>query len=209
MAITKLTELETAVADRLARSDFTTAQVDECIALTEARMQRQLRTLDMETKTEVFNLTAEYTPTPVDFLAVRDFYLNGSYRRGLEMVAPEYMTKRYGSTWLGGTTACGVPRYYAIVGKSFRVWPVPSDTSATLVYYAKIPALSTGNVTNWVLLQHPDAYLYGALMEGAIRLQDQMAATGYGNLFSSALEGIQASSRRTRYTGPSMAVRPG
>ena len=36
MAITKLTELETAVADRLARADFTTSQIDECIAFAEA-----------------------------------------------------------------------------------------------------------------------------------------------------------------------------
>jgi hypothetical protein len=33
-----------------------------------------------------------------------------------------------------------------------------------LVYYAKIPALSVSNTTNWLLQKMPALYLHGALM---------------------------------------------
>ena len=202
MSITTLSQLETAVADRLARSDFTAAQIDECIAFAEARMQRQLRALDMETKDANLNLSAEYINVPADFLEVRDLYLNTSPRTNICYLPPELITSLYSSA------ASGKPKYFSVVGKQFRFGPPPgSGYTATLLYYARIPKLSTTNVTNWVLDQHPDAYLYGALMEAAIRLQDTQAATGYGNLFAQALDAIQGSNNRGRWTGPAMAVR--
>jgi hypothetical protein len=84
-----------------------------------------------------------------------------------------------------------------------------SGDSATLVYYAKIPPLSSTNVTNWLLTDHPDAYLYGALMQAAIKYQDSQAATGYGTLFTQALNGIQGLTKARWASGPSMYSRLG
>jgi hypothetical protein len=200
MAITTYAELSTAISDRYAVSDFSATHIAEFVALTEARMQRELRTVDMEVKTEAFNLTGEYTPLPVDFLAIRDFYLNGATRFKLRLVAPESITEKY--------NYAGTPRVYAIVGRQVRCGPTPSDTSTTLVYYSRIPALSAANTQNWLLRDHPDAYLYGALTEAAIKKQDGQGVTGYGNLFSQALQGIQGASRAMRAAGPPLVSSP-
>ena len=83
MAITTLTELQTAIADRLARSDFTTSQTNECIALTESMMRRDLDTTDMETCKVDFQIYGEFVDQPPNFNSVRSFLLNSSPRRPL------------------------------------------------------------------------------------------------------------------------------
>ncbi len=124
MAITTLAELRTAVAARYPQASYTTAQIDEGIAIAEARMQRQLRALDMETKSATFSLTAEYTAQPNDFIAVRDFYVNTTPPQQLRLVAPEYITDHY-----GGST--GTPCVYAVVGSNFRFGPAPSTATSS------------------------------------------------------------------------------
>ena len=204
MAITTLTELQTAIADRLARSDFTAAQQNECIAFTESRMQRQLRALDMEIREANLALTGEYVAVPADYLQVRDFYVNGATRTPLKYTSSDALTLHYSDG------ATGTPQFFTVLGGYFRFGPPPDGANtATLIYYAKFPPLTSTTTTNWILQQHPDAYLYGALMEAAIRTQNPTGAAGYGQLFSEALKSIQSSADRGRWTGPAMATRPG
>jgi hypothetical protein len=40
----------------------------------------------------------------------------------------------------------------------------PSNTALELVYFQQIPSLAA-NSTNWLMSQHPDLYLFGALTE--------------------------------------------
>lgn len=185
MAITTFSELNTAVLDRIARADFTAAQQAECVAFTEARMQRELRTTDMECQVSSLNLE-EYTDLPPGFLAVRTFHLESDPRK---LLRPEM-------------------DYQLVAGKFF--FPDVTNFStraATLVYYSKIPALSSTNTTNWLLTAHPDAYLYGCLMEAAVRVKDPQAATGYGQLFSDALAAVRRNSNHNKFSGQGMAVR--
>jgi hypothetical protein len=203
MSITTFSELLVAVGDRLARSDFTTAgALGECVAFCEAEMQRELRTLDMETKTATYALSQEFMPVPVDFLQVRSFWLNTSPRTALEYMPDDAMSER--------ASVSGKSRFYNISGGNFRFYPSPDGSyTATLIYYAKIPSLSVSNTTNWLLTAHPDAYLYGACKHGAIRLKDAEGAQGYDSLFKAALGSIQRASDGNRWSGPGMAVRVG
>lgn len=197
MSITTLTELQTAIADRLARSDFTAAQTNECIALTESMMRRDLDTTDMETCKVDFQIYGEFVDCPPNFNAVRSFMLNSSPRKPITFMPDDQQSSLFGCT--------GTPRYFSIVGKQFRFAPVPSSaTTATLVYYQAIPALATATPTNWMLTQHPDAYLYGALYQAAIRVRDVEAATGYKSVYDQAIDSIQRDSRNRRWGGNGM-----
>lgn len=166
-------------------------------------MQRHLRTLDMETKQAGFQVASEYTPVPADFLQVRDFYLCGPPKVPLRYQAPDLMSFNYGS-------GSGRPTSFSVVGKNFRFAQAPDTTyPAVLVYYAKIPALTASAPSNWLLTQHPDAYLYGSCMEVAIRTQNAQDAGYYKALFEEALGAIQASNNKGRWSGPGLAARPG
>jgi hypothetical protein len=199
MSIDTYSTLQTAVTDRMARGDFTAAQTQECITLAEAEMQRTLRATDMVTKTTAFTIAHEYEQVPVGFLEARSFWITTSSRYPLQFASDEAQAIAY--------TSSGQPKFYSVIGNQFHFAPVPDGTyTASLAYYAKFPALSTTNTTNWLLSAWPDAYLYGACKHAAIRLQDAEKAAGFEALFKQAIADIRSASNRARF-GPGMSTR--
>ena len=199
MSITTLTELQTAINDRFASNELTAALQNECIALTESMMRRDLDTTDMETVKVDFQIYGEFCDCPPNFNAVRSFMLNSSPRKPITFMPDDQQSNLFGCT--------GTPRYFCVVGKQFRFAPVPSSaTTATIVYYQSIPSLATATPTNWMLTEHPDAYLYGALYQAAIRARDVDAATGYKAVYDQAIDSIQRDSKNRRWGGNGMAV---
>lgn len=205
MAITTYSELQTAVGNWLSRSDQT-SRVTEYIALCEAKLQRELRTLDMETKISSVSIASEYATVPADFLQVRSFKLDATRRQPLRYMADDLMSENYDAA------ATDSPRFYNVQSNLFRFAPVPDATySATLVYYAKIPALSNSNTTNWVLTNHPDVYLYGSLLEataGPIQF-DADTVTKWKSAYDMAVMSINGAASRNRWSGPGLQTRPG
>ncbi len=199
MAITTLTELKTAIDNWTGRADLT-ARSPEFIALAEAKMQRELRARDMETKISAISIDGEYVPLPADFLEVRYFELGTTPRTVLRFMPLETQTELYGIT---GTTTS-----YCIVGNNFRFGPTPNVAySSTLVYFAKFPPLGTTQASNWVLANHPDIYLFGALTYAAAWAQDEgllkVAIAGYDD----ALTKIKSQGDRGRWGGTGLATR--
>jgi hypothetical protein len=105
-------------------------------------------------------------------------------------------------------SATGKPKYYAIVGESFEVYPTPDTTYSTeLMYYKPIPALSDSNTTNWLLTSNPDAYLYGSLMQSAPYLKDDQRMQVWSVLYSNAVQSINTESRRIRSGGSGLKLK--
>lgn len=79
--------------------------------------------------------------------------------------------------------------------------PVPNTTyTIELIYYLRIPALSDSATSNWMLTDHPDAYLYGTLYHGMIQLEytaDKIA--GVKALFDQTLDQIMEIDKFNRY----------
>jgi hypothetical protein len=200
MALDQYSDLLTAVANWSGRSDLT-SRIPEFIELTEAKMNRKLRTKDMETKNTSFSITGEYVAQPTGFGGVVSWYLNTTPRRKLELLPPDLQTVYYGST-------SGIPKFYAIEGSNFKFAPPPNaTTSSTLTYYLQVPALTVGNTTNWLLTANPDAYLYGLNAEAAAFAQDFATAEGWLAKMYMVLEEIVAISREDKWGGNSMSVR--
>ena len=102
----------------------------------------------------------------------------------------------------------GRPRFYANVGNEIEVFPTP-DTEYTmqLMYYGKTPALSASNTYNWLLQDAPDAYLYGALVQSAPYLQDDVRTQVWASLYTNAIQSLQKSSNETRFAGSGLHMR--
>ena len=76
MAITTYSELKTAVANFLARSDLTT-QIPDFITLAEARMSRELETRTQEKRAQASTAASdEYISLPTDLRKVRPLKLS-------------------------------------------------------------------------------------------------------------------------------------
>ncbi len=156
MAIVDYSTLQTAVASWLQRSDLT-SNIPDFISLFEACANRRLRVRQMEA-------TATLTPAsgavalPDDYLSWRRVTWTGSPRIELEFVHPSVLQGYY------PTSPADVPKLFTIEGSTLKV--APQDTTPLeFDYFQKIPSLSSGNTTNWLLTANPDLYLFGSLVE--------------------------------------------
>ena len=205
MTIASYSGLQAAISDRLARSDLSASSptVAEFIAFAEARINRRLLALDAMTRNTTLLVGSEFVPVPSDFRQAQQFYLTTDPIVQLRFMPSELMNVDY-------TTGTGTPQFYCIEGLQFRFRPAPdSSYTATLLYYAKVPALSSTQTTNWVLAQHPDLYLWSACLEGAIKLKDADGAQNYRMLMEQVLSEIQGATRQQRWGGPGLVVMPG
>lgn len=200
MTIGTYNELLQAAVRWSARPDFE-QRVGDAIPLAEAKINRRLRVLDMETTNGTFTISAEYVALPANFGGVRNFELNGSTKVNLEHRPSDQMAIDY-------PTDTGKPRFYNIQDAQFRFAPEPDATyTATLVYFLKVPALTSSATTNWLLTSHPDAYLYGVLAELFSYVGDEVIAERWQARMYGVLDEIKAQSNRDRLgTGLTMRL---
>lgn len=203
MAISTYTELLTAAANWLARSDLT-SRIPEFVTLAQAQINRDIRAAAMETKSASFSITGEYVAVPSDFLEARDFYITStSPRYPLEYMSGDMMTGYYPST--------GKPRFYLVAGSNFRFGPAPDGTyTATLNYYAKPATLATTTQeTNSLFPTNVDLYLYATLLQAEAFVQNDPRIGIWKQAYDEAVAKINGEAARKRWGGNSMAVRVG
>jgi hypothetical protein len=165
MSISTYAELQTAVANWLARDDLTT-YIPDFVTLFEASAARKLRV-------RVATTSASLTPSsgiatyPSDTLGIIRVTWTGTPRRDLSYVNPVYFEGLYG----GRESA--TPLNYTVEGTSLKVGPL-DDTALDVVYYQRTPALS--GTLNQIFQRHPDLYLFGTLVEAAAFAKDAETA---------------------------------
>ena len=178
MAFTTYAELQASVANWLNRSDLTSEIVD-FIALAEADMNLALVENKMET-TATVAVVDGLGPLPADCLDIISVIMpNGS------VLSPE--TDREADKFRSSGTAEAV----TVSGASLRIVPPGEGSySVTLRYRQKVPALTDSNTSNWVLVDHYNAYLFGALAHGESFLVNKEKSDEYATKFAIALSGI-------------------
>jgi len=191
MAITTYSELQTAIASWLNRSDLT-VQVPDFIALAETRINRDLRAREQQVIATA-NVDTAFFALPGDFLEFKSFRITdvGGSAFELMLATPEQI-----SAALAENSVSNTPRFVTIIGDQFQLWPAPEQMYVgSLAYVRKVPALSDAAPTNWLLSSAPDVYLYGALMAAGPFLRDNEALVTFKALFDEALEGIRVADK--------------
>ena len=203
MAITTYAELQTATANWLDRSDLT-ARIPEFIELAEANFNRVIRQPDMITKNDSFSIAGRYTTLPTDTLEIVRIVLDLTPVVVLEYMTPEELSER--RITLTGT---GKPYYFTTIGGSanqLEVLRSPDDTyTASIIYYTRIPALADG--TNWLLTNHPDIYLFGALVEAEPYLKNDERMPMWTSRLDKALTDLRLQGERESHSGSSLRMR--
>jgi hypothetical protein len=200
MALDTYAALQTAIADYLARSDLT-SYIPDFITLNESRLNKQLRTRRQETSVTI-TIDAQTETLPTDFLEARTFVLSTSPATVLEFMAPTDLETTYANG------AAGKPLNFAIIGDHFKFGPSPDTTySGSLLYYAKIPALSVSNTTNWLLTNYPDLYLYGSLLEASPFVQNDERIQIWMGLYDRAVAGLSQADERAKWNGAPLVQR--
>lgn len=197
MAITTYSELQTTIANFLARSDLTT-QIPDFITLAEARMSRELDTRSQEKRAIAPTVAGdEFISLPTDLRKIRLVKLNTDPLDVLEYMAP----KDYYETY--ATSGGGRPKIYTLVGTELALRPIPDSVlNVEIIYSEDIASLSAANATNTVLTRHPDTYLYGSLFAAHMYLMDEQRAQQYDALFTRAMEEIKRDTEKAFFGGP-------
>ena len=202
MALTTYTELKASIADWLNRTDLTT-QIPDFISLSEAQIERQLRTRQMLTRTTL-TIDAEFESTPADFLEVRTLKLTGT-----NPITPlTFMTMDSLDEQSTIDIGSGKPKYFTVVGTEFRFVPTPDASYASeIVYFAKLNKLSASVATNFLLTSSPDIYLYGSLLQAAPYLLDDARIPVWSALYERALSDLQLADDRGATSGGKLLTR--
>lgn len=190
MSISTYTELKSSIADTLNRDDLT-AVIPTFISLAEAQMNRDIRHWRMEERATL-TLSSQYTALPADWLQTTSLSLDN---QRLEYVSRDNMLERAEQT----SVYTGTPDSYTLTGGELEVYPRPSvSVDATLIYTQKIPTLSDGAPTNWVLTYFPEVYLYGSLLHSAPYLQDDARLQVWAPIYAASVTQVNADSLRSK-----------
>jgi hypothetical protein len=89
--------------------------------------------------------------------------------------------------------------FYTMVGQQFQVLPSPDGSyEGELLYYAKIPSLSDGAPTNWLLTEAPDVYLYATLVQSAPYLKEDERTGVWAGLYQTLVNDMKIADERAR-----------
>ena len=202
MAISTKAELKTAAANWLNRSDLTD-RLDEFIELAEASLNRNLRTRDMLVRTTT-TASAQYIGLPADFLEMQNIELTSTSPPKRLIYATSDRSDDI--RWQKDNTT-GIPIYYTIEGDAIQLMPTPdADYTLQINYYKTLPAMSDSG-DNWLLVSHPDIYLYSVLMQASPYLMDPESAQVWDGLLARAMQELQMSDEASKYAGGTLNMK--
>lgn len=197
-AFESYTQLQTDIEEELMRDDLATGAAARMIKLCEAQLNREIRALEME-KVSTLTLDDRYVALPADWDDTISIQLQDSGNHALKLASRYAMdAMRQNSLNTGG-----VPTHYCHTDEQVELYPTPDASyMADFAYHIKIPALSDTQTTNWVLLDHPDVYFYGALLHSAMYLEEDQRLQGWATLYGAALQSFKSYCKRRKFSGP-------
>ena len=201
MAISNYTELKTAVANWLDRSDLTD-RIPEFIALAEARFNRVLRLRSMEVKYTADTVAGQRNlALPANYIQMRNFQVNSSPLTTLSYVTPEI----YDRVW-GGSTS-GTPKFYTILANEVSFGPIPGSVmEVEMLFYKKFDNLSVSTTTNWLITNAPDIYLYGSMLEAEPFIMNDERVPLWAQALQQGISDLQEQDNKDRHSGSALRV---
>lgn len=190
MALTNFGELSDAITGWMARApdaeDSVLSRIPDFITLAEKRFYRRLRTKENMFRSQAFiNERRESLPerllevVSLSFMSQSGDLETEGVRHDLQYVSPTQYNRRFAN-------CTGDPFFYTLIGSEMNFGPfvefdatVPAEELGIieLVYFGGFqPLAATGDFsTNDILIEYPDLYLYGSLVESnAYIVSDQM-----------------------------------
>ena len=168
MAFDSYADLQTAVGQWMARDDLN-PRIPDYIRLFEVWINRVLVSRQMTTTEDIMPVDG-VAVLPVDFLMVRRLTWANTPSSPLTYVTPDYFHAAYREANVD------TPSSYTIEGNSLLIDSSQGGISLRLGYAQKVPPLTDDAQTNWLLIDHPDLYLWGSLLESNAYTQDAQTA---------------------------------
>lgn len=186
-------DLVTKVGQWLDRDDLED-RIPDFVVLVEARLNRLLRTINQETR-DIWVIDEESFDLPPDYRKMRKIHIEGQPDRPLDEISPVAAPRRF-----NGDT--GIPRAYWTEGRTLTLAPPPeAETTFRVTYFIRVPALTSDAPSNWVLEEHPDIYVWGAIKEASAFIRDPDALDYASARLDEAIAELQLESATDRWGG--------
>jgi hypothetical protein len=202
MSLSTYSDLQTSIANYLARSDLT-SQIPDFITFAENRLRRELRIRQMLKSVTTATVSGDATvELPSDFLEIRDFVVMTNPIQPLSYSSPSSLSND------PRTSEVGVPKSYTILASEFQVAPAPDGIYTLKMLYFAAPAyLSSSNTTNVFLNIAPDALLYASLIEAEPYLMNDARINTWGTMYDRAISSLTKSDEEGQYSGVPLAMK--
>ena len=202
MSLSTYSDLQTSVANYLARSDLT-SQIPDFITFAENRLRRELRIRQMLKSVTTATVANDSTvELPADFLQVRDFVVVTNPLTPLIYSSPSSLSND------PRASEVGVPLSYTILANEFQVSPSPDGVyTVKLLYFAAPAYLSSSNTSNVFLTKAPDALLYASLIEAEPYLMNDARINTWGTMYDRAIGSLTKSDEEGQYSGVPLAMK--
>jgi hypothetical protein len=183
MAISNYSELQSEVADFMARSDIST-KATTCIQLAEAKLNRELNPVETDTE-----LTGTVDSRRIDISALA---LVAPIALFIEIDGDELqLTPKADGTFPYDDTS-GEPKFYALDGTNID-FDRPLDQAYTFRFrYRQRFALSDAAPTNWLLVNHPDVYLAASILWGSIYVKSMPEGQVWKSILDEGLPEVRS-----------------
>ncbi len=180
MSITTYSELQSAVAGWIKRSDLT-SRIPDFIRLAEIRLKSVVDLRVLET-------TADLVTTPSDATIALPSDFKSPIALWIADINPQEQLGQLLPQSMPYNTTPNRPQYWCIDDHAIRL-QCPADNTYPIKFrYSQLFELSDGNPTNYVLTDFPDVYLFGALFEAADYMQDDQNAMKWNVKFLDAVQ---------------------
>ena len=202
MSLSTYSDLQTSIANYLARSDLT-SQIPDFITFAENRLRRELRIRQMLKSVTTATVSGDNTvELPADFLQVRDFVVMTNPIQPLSYSSPSALSND------PRASEVGVPLSYTILANDFQVSPAPDGVYTVRLLYFSAPAyLSSSNTSNVFLTTAPDALLYASLIEAEPYLYNDARINTWGTMYDRAIASLTKSDEEGQYSGVPLAMK--
>lgn len=202
MSLSTYSDLQTSIANYLARSDLT-SQIPDFITFAENRLRRELRIRQMLKSVTTATVANDSTvELPADFLQVRDFVVVTNPLTPLSYSSPSSLSND------PRASEVGVPKSYTILANDFQMSPVPDAVyTVKLLYFAAPTYLSSSNTSNVFLTSAPDALLYASLIEAEPYLMNDARINTWGTMYDRAIASLAKSDEEGQYSGVPLAMK--
>lgn len=195
MAITTYSELKTAVASWLNRSDLT-SYVPDFITLGEARIYKELRIRAMEASLSD-TIASGVIALPSDYVELKYAYVDGSPIQHLQRRQAGWIMEKYPTR-----SSDGLPKFIAQDAGNFIFGPYPDSTYTIKgTYYKRLTALSDANTTNWFMTNAPGILLFAALSEADVFLKNDARVELWQAKYLQEKNAVIAEEEREKYSG--------
>ena len=191
MGFATYSQLQDAVAGWIDRQDLT-ARIPDFVTICEARLRRLVVHEVGMSATVTFTTNDGAYSLPEDFNGAVSLSTGLAGCPVIDFITPIEFDR-------ASPYGFGPPYRYTIVGQQLKITP-PQDVELTLVYRVKIDLLRYG--PNWLLEEHPDAYLYGTLAAAEPYILEDERLPLWKSLFDEAMAEISADGQRQKYSGP-------